>query len=197
MNTFFCCFFVFFSALHLSQLQFQIYIFFLSLSVLGCFPSFFLPKYLFELCKFCRLLFLLRIQSQAMRLICFGSQLLRPLWSVRWQTIVLMCANVPNDAHLNDENTVHTEDKVQHVDREDRQHSQKAQTHRPMMMAVPLGYLHPYQDSVFSILYDDFGTKFLPVQRNSCETKTHYIISRKMARKNHENQWFNTLIMPF
>lgn len=73
-----------------------------------------------------------------------------------------MCANAPNDEHSNDENTVHKEDKVQHVDREDLQHSQKVRMH-PMMTAARLGYLHPFQGSAFSIWYDDFGTKFLPV----------------------------------
>lgn len=73
-----------------------------------------------------------------------------------------MYVNALNDEHSNDENTVHTEDKVQHVDKADRQHSQKVQMRRSMMMAALLGYLHPFPDFAFSILYDDFGTKFLP-----------------------------------
>lgn len=46
-----------------------------------------------------------------------------------------MCANVPNDEHLNDGNMVHTEDKVQHVDKEDRQRSRKDQMHHLTMTA--------------------------------------------------------------
>lgn len=65
--------------------------------------------------------------------------------------IALMYANVPNDVHLNDENTVRKEDKVQHVDKEDLQHSQKAQMHLLMMTVELLGYLHPYPDFVSSI----------------------------------------------
>lgn len=61
-----------------------------------------------------------------------------------------MCANDPNDEHLNDENMVHMVDKVLHVDKEDHQHNQKVQMHQ-MMVVVLLDYLHPCQDFVFSI----------------------------------------------
>lgn len=51
-----------------------------------------------------------------------------------------MCANAPNDEHLNDENMVHKEGKVRHADKVDLQHSPKVQMHHPMMMVERSGY---------------------------------------------------------
>lgn len=73
-------------------------------------------------------------------------------------TTNFMYANVPNDEHLNDENTVHMVDKV-HADKEFLQHSWK-RMHHPMTMVAPLDCSHPCRDSVFSISCGDFGTKF-------------------------------------
>lgn len=73
-----------------------------------------------------------------------------------------MYANVPNDVHLNDENTVHMVGKVQHVDKANFQHSQKFQMHHSTMMVAQSDCSHPCLDSVFSISCDDSGTKFSP-----------------------------------
>lgn len=56
-----------------------------------------------------------------------------------------------------------TVDKVQHEDTKDRRHNQKDRMHLQTMVAVALlDCSHPSLDSVFSISFGDFGTKFLP-----------------------------------
>lgn len=76
-----------------------------------------------------------------------------------------MYANGPNDVHLNDENMVHMVDKVLHVDKAYRWHSHRVQMHRPTMVAVRLDCLHQDRDFVFSILFGDFETRFLPKEK--------------------------------
>lgn len=84
-----------------------------------------------------------------------------------------MCANDLNGGHLNDENMAHTVDKVQHADTVGLRHSPKVQMLRRMMAVERSDYLHPCQDFVFSIWFDDFETRFLPiVGANKAATKT-------------------------
>lgn len=87
-----------------------------------------------------------------------------------------MCANDPNGAHLNDENTVRMADKVLHVDREDSRRSRKDRKHHPMTAAEQLDYSHPVRDFVFSTLCADFETKFSPYQFGAIEKKTIVIM---------------------
>lgn len=82
--------------------------------------------------------------------------------SFRAPILHFMYVNVPNDVHLNDENTAHMVGKVQHVDKVNFQHSRKVQMHHSTMMVAQLDCSHPCLDSVFSISYDDSGTRFLP-----------------------------------
>lgn len=72
-----------------------------------------------------------------------------------------MCVNVPDDVRLGDESKDRTVNRELHVDKGDcRRKSQVRSRYRP---AVELSdYSHPCLDFVFSILFDDFGTKSLP-----------------------------------
>lgn len=71
-----------------------------------------------------------------------------------------MCANDSSDEHLNGGNMARMANKVQHVDREDLQRSQKVRMRCPTMAVAPWDYSHPCPDSVSSISCADFETKF-------------------------------------
>lgn len=84
-----------------------------------------------------------------------------------------MNANGWDGGHLADESMVHMGDMEPCVDIIYCWHMNRDQMNRQMMVVAPLGYSHPYQDFVFSILSVGFGTKFSPICYQLNENNKH------------------------
>lgn len=87
-----------------------------------------------------------------------------------------MCASVLDGEHLNDGNTGRKEDKVQHVGKGDRRHSQRGRMHRPMMTAAPWGCSRPCPGSIIAIRMENnrvFRKYQLIANQNKKAKKVH------------------------
>lgn len=98
-----------------------------------------------------------------------------------------MCVNDPNGGHLNDENMAHTVDKVRHADTIDLRHSPQVQMLLQNLVVVRLDYLHPSRDFVFSIWFDDFETRFLPISLRAEQQHEQKIEKREWKKYEIKN----------